>query len=82
MLLAELARDRQWSSSDIKKLAGANLVRVFREVEKVGLSKGKSINLLIYLTPVTSLHFASTASESSPRIFQEEYHTITWNLII
>jgi len=35
MLLAELARDRQWSSSDIKKLAGANLVRVFREVEKV-----------------------------------------------
>ncbi|KDR20311.1 Dipeptidase 3 [Zootermopsis nevadensis] len=35
MLLAELARDRQWSSSDIKKLAGSNLVRVFREVEKV-----------------------------------------------
>ncbi|XP_066995805.1 dipeptidase 1 isoform X2 [Anabrus simplex] len=35
MLLAELARDRQWSSSDIKKLAGGNLVRVFREAEKV-----------------------------------------------
>ena len=34
MLLAELARDRQWSSTDLKKLAGANLVRVFREVEK------------------------------------------------
>ncbi|XP_049809601.1 dipeptidase 1-like [Schistocerca nitens] len=35
LLLAELARDRLWSASDIKKLAGANLVRVFREVEKV-----------------------------------------------
>ncbi|CAG2063619.1 unnamed protein product [Timema podura] len=35
MLLAELARDRLWSSSDIKKLAGGNLVRVFTEVEKV-----------------------------------------------
>jgi microsomal dipeptidase-like Zn-dependent dipeptidase len=43
MLLAELARDRQWSSSDIKKLAGANLVRVFREVEKVcGCQTGKA----------------------------------------
>jgi hypothetical protein len=45
MLLAELARDRQWSSSDIKKLAGANLVRVFREVEKVcACQTGKASN--------------------------------------
>jgi hypothetical protein len=50
MLLAELARDRQWSSSDIKKLAGANLVRVFREVEKVCThQKGNDINLSIYI---------------------------------
>jgi len=48
MLLAELARDRQWSSSDIKKLAGANLVRVFREVEKVCTQqKRNNINISI-----------------------------------
>ncbi|KAJ8866691.1 hypothetical protein PR048_032552 [Dryococelus australis] len=41
LLLAELARDRHWSSSDIKKLAGANLVRVFREVEKVSAGECK-----------------------------------------
>jgi hypothetical protein len=50
MLLAELARDRQWSSSDIKKLAGANLVRVFREVEKVCTQqKRDNINISIYI---------------------------------
>jgi len=50
MLLAELARDRQWSSSDIKKLAGANLVRVFREVEKVCTQqKRENINISIYI---------------------------------
>jgi hypothetical protein len=54
MLLAELARDRQWSSSDIKKLAGANLVRVFREVEKVcNHQKGKDINLFISIYQAT-----------------------------
>jgi len=50
MLLAELARDRQWSSSDIKKLAGANLVRVFREVEKVcAQQRGDNTNKSIYI---------------------------------
>lgn len=32
-LLAELARDRLWSSAAIKKLVGGNLMRVLREVE-------------------------------------------------
>ncbi|XP_076238296.1 dipeptidase 1 [Calliopsis andreniformis] len=33
LLLAELTRDRRWSASDIKKLVGGNLLRVFKEVE-------------------------------------------------
>ncbi|XP_015587970.1 dipeptidase 1 [Cephus cinctus] len=33
LLLAELTRDRRWSSSDIKKLVGGNLIRVLKEVE-------------------------------------------------
>lgn len=32
MLLAELARDRLWNNSALKKLVGGNLVRVLREV--------------------------------------------------
>ena len=33
LLLAELTRDRRWSASDIKKLVGGNLLRVFKEAE-------------------------------------------------
>ncbi|XP_053972760.1 dipeptidase 1-like isoform X1 [Hylaeus volcanicus] len=33
LLLAELTRDRRWSASDIKKLVGGNLLRIFKEVE-------------------------------------------------
>ncbi|XP_063976310.1 dipeptidase 1-like [Diachasmimorpha longicaudata] len=33
LLLAELTRDRRWSSTDIKKLVGGNLIRVMKEVE-------------------------------------------------
>lgn len=33
LLLAELIRDRRWSATDIKKLVGGNLLRVFKEVE-------------------------------------------------
>ena len=36
-LLAELLdSDRRWTEEDVKKLAGGNLLRVFREVERVG----------------------------------------------
>lgn len=35
-LLAELLdSDRRWTEEDVKKLAGGNLLRVFREVERV-----------------------------------------------
>ncbi|XP_070000994.1 dipeptidase 1-like [Penaeus vannamei] len=34
-LFAELLRDETWSLQDLKKLAGVNLLRVFREVEQV-----------------------------------------------
>lgn len=37
-LLAELLdSDRRWTEEDIKKLAGGNLLRVFRAVERVCL---------------------------------------------
>ncbi|KAJ9589158.1 hypothetical protein L9F63_013268, partial [Diploptera punctata] len=34
-LLAELARTRGWTIRQLEKLAGSNLLRVFRKVEKV-----------------------------------------------
>jgi membrane dipeptidase len=34
-LLAELARTKGWTMSQLEKLAGRNFLRVFRKVEKV-----------------------------------------------
>jgi membrane dipeptidase len=40
-LLAELARTKGWTMSQLEKLAGRNFLRVFRKVEKVGhLTRG------------------------------------------
>jgi membrane dipeptidase len=36
-LLAELARTKGWTMSQLEKLAGRNFLRVFRKVEKVKL---------------------------------------------
>lgn len=36
-LLAELLDSDRWSEDDVKKLAGGNLLRVFREVERVSI---------------------------------------------
>ena len=35
LFLAELARQQDWSTSDIKKLIGANLLRVFQEIDLI-----------------------------------------------
>jgi membrane dipeptidase len=35
-LLAALLEDSSWTEEDLKKLAGLNLLRVFRAVEEVG----------------------------------------------
>jgi membrane dipeptidase len=35
-LLAALLEDPSWTEEDLKKLAGLNLLRVFRAVEEVG----------------------------------------------
>jgi membrane dipeptidase len=37
-LLAELARTKGWTMSQLEKLAGRNFLRVFRKVEKVQYS--------------------------------------------
>lgn len=43
-LLAELLdSDRRWSEEDVKKLAGGNLLRVFRDVERVRVSSWKHL---------------------------------------
>lgn len=34
-LVAELLRNPRWTTDDIKKLIGGNIIRVFSEVEKV-----------------------------------------------
>ena len=34
-LFAELLQDPTWSEEDLKKLAGLNFLRVFKQVEKV-----------------------------------------------
>jgi len=34
-LLVELAKNPAWSNDDLKKVAGENFLRVFREVESV-----------------------------------------------
>lgn len=34
-LFAELLQDPAWTEEDLKKLAGLNFLRVFRQVEKV-----------------------------------------------
>ncbi|XP_042215666.1 dipeptidase 1-like [Homarus americanus] len=36
-LFAELLSDPTWTVADLKKLAGLNLLRVMRKVEKVGV---------------------------------------------
>ena len=41
-LFASLLASGAWSLEDLKKLAGINFLRVFREVEKVRLSKSFS----------------------------------------
>ncbi|GFS16924.1 dipeptidase [Elysia marginata] len=43
-LFAELIR-RNWTEADLEKLAGKNLLRVFREVEKVGLTKSGKLEV-------------------------------------
>jgi membrane dipeptidase len=37
-LLAELLGSGRWTEADLQKLAGKNLIRVFRKVEEVSLS--------------------------------------------
>jgi len=39
-LLAALLEDSSWDEEDLKKLAGLNLLRVFRAVEEVGSGFG------------------------------------------
>jgi hypothetical protein len=47
-LLAELLLDSdRWSEDDIAKLAGKNLIRVFRQVEKVSFEGGSHARISV-----------------------------------
>lgn len=48
-LFAELMQDPTWTEEDLRKLAGLNFLRVFRQVEKVGRYFK---NLIVLLTHI------------------------------
>ena len=49
-LFSTLLASGMWTTEDLKKLAGLNFLRVFREVERVNSSNIEILTLLNYIT--------------------------------
>ena len=64
-LFSTLLASGMWTTEDLKKLAGLNFLRVFREVERVNTSKIEILTLLNYnnikSTVLLVANFASMA---------------------
>ena len=50
-LFTKLLEDARWSVDDLKKLAGLNFLRVFRQVELVSIEKLSVLVLVLVLVP-------------------------------
>lgn len=59
-LFAELLQDPTWSEEDLRKLAGLNFLRVFRQVEKVFDKLHLKITLYTHIRNDVGLHTHST----------------------
>lgn len=62
--LFDMLADRGWSSDDLKKLAGLNLIRVFKEVEA---TRDRLVNLLPYDVPIPNADLVATNETFSCR---------------